>query len=98
MDHYDRERYISIYTMLAELLERERGSDPEEHHLSFILGGLTRRVFVDAGYLPPDELLEETAFLLRSGDQQQLPNMARRLREHADHLRALDSESGGETN
>ena len=66
MDHFDRERYITVYGTLAEVLERERQADSQENHLSFILGGLARRIFVDAGYLPPDELLEETAQVLRS--------------------------------
>ena len=53
MDHFDRERYITIYKMLAEILERDRPRAAEEHHLSFALGDLARRIFVDARYLPP---------------------------------------------
>lgn len=90
MDHFDRERYISIYKMLSEILERDRPQDPEERHLSHVLGDLARRVFVDSGHLPPDELLEETARLLRSGNRRQLQAMARRLRDHAQHISELD--------
>ena len=91
MDQFDRERYASIYNMLAEIIERDRPSEPEEHQLSYVLGNLARRIFVDSGYLPPDELLEETARLLRSDDRPQLRTMARRLREHAQHLADLDN-------
>jgi hypothetical protein len=90
MDHFDRERYIVIYKMLAEILERDRPRDPQEGHLSFILGDLTRRIFVESNYLPPDELLEETARLLRSGNHKQLQAMAKRLHDHAQHMADLD--------
>ena len=90
MDHFDRERYISIYKMLAEILERDRPQDPEEHHLSYVLGDLARRIFVESNFLPPDELLEETARLLRTGDREQLRAMSRRLHDHAQHLADLD--------
>lgn len=90
MDHFDCERYISIYKMLAEILERDRPPGSEEHHLSYTLGDLARRVFVDSTYLPPDELLEETARALRSSDRRQLRAMAHRLRDHAHHLGNLD--------
>ena len=90
MDHFDRERYITVYKMLAEILERDRPNDPEEHHFSHVLGDLARRVFVGSEYLPPDELLEETAEILRSSDRRQVQAMARRLRDHTRHLAALD--------
>jgi hypothetical protein len=88
--HFDRERYIAIYKMLAEILERDRPRDPQEHHLSFVLGDLARRIFVESNYLPPDELLEKTARLLGSGDREQLKAMAQRLHDHAQHLADLD--------
>jgi len=90
MDHFDRQRYITVYTTLAEILERERPSDEESHHLSHVLGDLARRVFVGTEHLPPDELLEETAKTLRSNDHGHVEAMARRLRDHARHLTALD--------
>jgi hypothetical protein len=90
MDHFDRQRYISIYQQLAEILGRERPRDPEQHHLSYVLGDLAGRIFVGSDYLPPDDLLEETARAIRSGDQRQAEGMARRLREHAQHLTDLE--------
>lgn len=90
MDHFDRQRYITVYKMLAEILERDRPIDSEQHHLSYVLGDLARRVFVGSEFLPPDELLEETASMLRSNDRRQVQAMARRLREHTRHLVALD--------
>lgn len=90
MDHFDRERYVTVYKMLAEILERDRPSDPEAHHLPHVLGDLTRRVFVGSQFLPPDELLEEAAEMLRSSDRRQVQAMARRLRDHVRHLSHLD--------
>ncbi len=86
MDQFDRERFASVYRTLAEILERERHVDRMEDHLSFVLGDLARRVFVGAKFLPPDDLLEEVAELLRSGKPEQLQQMGNRLREHAQHL------------
>ena len=90
MDHFDRDRYITIYNCLAEILERERPSDPPENHLSFVLGDLTRRIFIETPFLPPDEILEESGRALRATDRVQVEAMARRLREHAEHLSELD--------
>ncbi len=90
MDHFDRERYITVYKMLAEILERDRPRDPEGHHLSHVLGDLARRVFVGSEYFPPDELLEETAHVLRSSDRREVQAMARRLHDHARHLADMD--------
>ena len=86
MDNFDRQRYATVYRALAEILERERPADREENHFSFLLGDLTRRIFVGTKYLPPDELLEEVSDLLRTGKPEQLQGMADRLRDHALHL------------
>lgn len=97
MDHFDRGRYITVYTTLAEILERDRPRDPEQQHLSHVLGDLARRVFVGSDHIPPDELLEETARMLRSSDLHQVQAMAQRLRAHARHLSDLDVGAHGKT-
>ena len=89
MDRFDGERYASTYRTLAEILERDRSTEHEEHHLSYVLGDLTRRIFVGSRYLPPDELLEEVAHVLREGKPEHLEKMAKRLRDHAQHLDEL---------
>lgn len=86
MDRFDLERYALIYRTLAELLERERPADRQENHLSYVLGNLARRVFTGTQYLPPDDLLEQVASLLRTGTAPQARQMARQLREQAQHL------------
>ena len=86
MDRFDSQRYASIYRTLAEVLERERPADREENRLSYVLGDLTRRIFVGTQYVPPDELLEEVVHLIRTGQQSDVKSMAQRLRDHADHL------------
>ena len=96
MDSFDRQRFASVYRTLAEILERDRDADRVEDHLSFVLGDLTRRVFVGAKYLPPDELLEEVARLLRHGEPDRLHSMARRLHDHARHLDQLSDEAQDE--
>ena len=68
---------------------RERipvGIDRDEDHLSYVLGDLTRRIFVGTQFVPPDELLEEVAETLRDGKPAHLHKMAIRLRDHARHL------------
>lgn len=99
MDHFDRQHYSAAYRALAEILERERPADRLENHLSFVLGDLARRVFAGTRFVPPDELLEEVATVLRTGKPDELHGMAHRLREHAQHLDELDMQSGrpGET-
>ncbi len=89
MDQYDRQRYASVYRLLAEILGRERPADRHENHLSYSLGDLTARVFVGSPYLPPDELLESVAQILRGGELDKWTSMARRLQEHARHLEEL---------
>ena len=84
MDQYDCEQYAKAYRLLADILERERSAG--EQHVSFMLGDLARRVFVETPFAPPDEILEETSHVIRSGDTDTRANAARRLREHADHL------------
>ncbi|REK11469.1 MAG: hypothetical protein DWQ37_14400 [Planctomycetota bacterium] len=86
MDKFDRERYAAVYRELAEVLARERPADRAENHLSYNLGELAARVFVGSEFLPPDELLEQVAQVLRSGERDQEQAMAKRLSEHARHL------------
>jgi hypothetical protein len=87
MDQIDREKYASAYRLLADVLGRDRPVDAHEDHVSFNLGDLTRRVFVEgAHFLPPQELLEHVAETLRTGDPAQWKLTAVHLREHAKHL------------
>ena len=97
MDDFDSQRFSSVYRSLAEILERDRDDDRAENHLSYVLGDLTRRIFVGARYLPPDELLEEVAGLLRSGNRDQSLRLAQRLRDHAQHLDDLGADSVDES-
>ncbi len=92
MDNFDRDRYASAYRLLAEILERNRPADPVEGHMSYILGDLTRRVFVGSQFDPPDEILEQTAQVMRSGSDEARKKMADRLRRHAIHLDELNAE------
>ena len=89
MDSFDSRRYALVYRTLAEILERERSADRDESHLSYVLGDLARRVFVGTQFLPPDELLEEVTEALRAGQPKHLAGIARRLRDHAQHLDKL---------
>ena len=89
MDSFDRHRYALVYRALAEVFERDRPADREENHLSYVLGSLASRIFVGTRYLPPDDLLEEAAQIIRTGNHDQLKAMAQRLREHALHLDEL---------
>ncbi len=86
MDQTDRDKYASAYRLLADVLDRDRPADKHEDHLSFILGDLTRRVFVGTQFHPPHELLEHVARTLRTDDPAQWKQMAAQLREHAEHL------------
>ncbi len=86
MDQFDSQRYASVYRTLAEILERERPDGRDENDLSYVLGDLTRRVFVGTHFLPPDELLEEVVKALRTFNSEHFDSLARRLREHAEHL------------
>jgi hypothetical protein len=89
MDRFDSDRYSSVYRMLAEILERDRPADRVENHLSYVLGDLARRVFAGSRFVPPDELLEEVATVLRTGKNEELHAMAHRLRDHAQHLQDI---------
>ncbi len=93
MDSFDRQRPSLVYQTLVEILERERDIDRVGDHLSYTLGDLTRRVFVGAKYLPPDELLEEVAKLLRNGEPDDLRRMGKRLHDHAQQLFGLTSDA-----
>ncbi len=85
-DQFDRTRFAAAYRLLAEVLERDRPGVREEDHLSYILGDLTRRLFVGTHFEPPNEILEQVAHVLRQGDPDQGKQMARKLRDHASHL------------
>ncbi len=89
MDRTDAEKYTQIYQLLAEVLERDHDVG-EEHPMSYALGDLARRVFVGTRFDPPDELLEQTAHAIRSGDRDERQGMAQRLRVHARHLHGWD--------
>ncbi|MCA9070368.1 MAG: hypothetical protein KDA84_15660 [Planctomycetaceae bacterium] len=93
MDNFDRHHFATVYRSLAQILERDRTGDNMEDHLSFLLGNLTRRIFVGTKFLPPDELLEEVVTLLRTGHADQLRQMAEKLNDHAQHLEELAEES-----
>ena len=85
MDQSDAKAYSQVFGLLAEVLERPRPDD-DERGVSFALGDLARRVFVGSKYDPPDELLEQVAHAIRSGEETERQNVAERLREHAAHL------------
>ncbi len=87
MDKHDCELYARVYRLLADILTRERPAD--EQHLSFILGDSARRVFVGTEFTAPDDILEETSHVIRAGDHASRQEAARRLREHAAHLRGI---------
>lgn len=85
MDKIDAEKYVTVYNILADVLQRDR-PDEQDRGMSFALGDLARRVFVGTKYDPPDELLEEVAHAIRSGEEVERTRVADRLREHAKHL------------
>ena len=85
MDKSDAEKYATVFALLAEVLERPRPVE-EERGMSFALGDLARRLFVGTKFNPPDELLEEVAHAIRSGEAPERARVAARLREHAQHL------------
>jgi hypothetical protein len=85
MDKSDAEKYTTVFGLLADLLERERPIE-EERGMSFALGDLARRMFVGTKFDPPDELLEEVAHAIRSGEEAERERVAARLRDHAEHL------------
>lgn len=89
MDAYHRERFAAIYRLLADVLDHGSAAPSESGHLSYLLGDLTRRVFVGPRVDPPDEMLEQVAQLLRASDPNQFPAMAKRLRAHAEVLEQL---------
>jgi len=85
MDKFDAEKYAAVYSLLAEVLERERPAE-NDRGMSFALGDIARRVFVGTKFDPPDELLEEVAHAIRSGEEAERTRLSTRLREHAEHL------------
>lgn len=92
MDPFQRDRFAAIYRLLADVLEHGPTASSESGHLSYMLGNLTRRVFVGSRIDPPDEILEQVAKLLRSNDPEPFPAMAKRLRAHADVIEQLSAE------
>lgn len=89
MDAFDRQRFAAVYRLLAEILERDRSDSGPGGEFSHALGDLARRIFVGTAFDPPDELMEHTAEVLRTGDQVAKEQLADRLRSHAEHLDAL---------
>ena len=92
IDKFDSERFAAAYRILAEILDRDRPADQESNHLSFVIGELTRRVFVGTRFDPPDEVLEQVGQVLRSGNVGQWHQMAQKLLEHADHFDELSAD------
>lgn len=89
MDNHDKEKFAAIYRMLADVLDRPREVDIPEAHASYMLGDLMRRLFVGTRFEPPDDLLENAANVLRTGDTSRRRTMADHLREHAAHMDEL---------
>ena len=86
MDSFDREKFASVYRLLAEVMDHDRAAGEPEGKLSFGLGDVLRRVFLGSEFLPPDELLEQTSQVMRHGDLHQMKQLAEQLRQHATHL------------
>ncbi len=95
MDKFDREHFAQAYRALAEIFARQRTPDEVEDHIPFLLGDMARRIFVGSQYDPPDEILEATASVMRSGDDRQRKALADRLLRHADHLDEISAAEDG---
>jgi hypothetical protein len=86
LDAYDRERFSTIYRLLADVLEHESGDDREEERMSYLLGDLAGRLFMGTPYEPPDDVLAAAADILRTGSRGDRTKFAARLREIASLL------------
>jgi hypothetical protein len=85
LDHHDREKFAAVYRLLADVLEREPAGEAGDR-VSYFLGDLAGRVFVGTPIEPPDEVLEATAEVLRTGGSADRLHLAARLRSHAEQL------------
>lgn len=92
LDNHDREKFATIYRLLADVLEHEAHADRNDDAMSYRLGDLAARVFMGAPPEPPDEVLESAAHALRSGGSEDRQQLAVRLRAHAEQL---EREAGG---
>ncbi len=86
LDHHDREKFAAIYRLLAEVLEHETPAAAASDRVSYLLGDLTGRVFMGTPIGPPDEVLEATVQVLRTGGPAEREQLAARLRSHAEQL------------
>jgi hypothetical protein len=86
LDNHDREKFATIYRLLADVLEHEAHADRSDDAISYRLGDLAARVFMGAPAEPPDEVLESAANVLRTGGSEDRQQLAVRLRAHADQL------------
>jgi len=97
LDHHDREKYAAVYRLLADVLEREPPAGQASGRVSYLLGDLAGRVFVGTPIQPPDEVLEATAEVLRTGDSAARLHLAARLRSHAEQLGRSADDASAET-
>ncbi|MCU0870770.1 MAG: hypothetical protein MUE50_00345 [Pirellulaceae bacterium] len=86
LDSHDREKFATIYRLLADVLEHEAQADRSDDAMSYRLGDLAARVFIGAPPEPPDEVLESAANVLRTGGSEDRQQLAVRLRAHAEQL------------
>lgn len=86
LDQHDREKFAAVYRLLADVLEHEPPAGQAGGRVSYLLGDLAGRVFVGTPIEPPDEVLEATAEVLRTGGSADRLHLAARLRSHAEQL------------
>lgn len=91
LDSHDREKFATIYRLLAEVLEHEASADHSDDAMSYRLGDLAARVFMGTPTEPPDEVLEATVEVLRTGSPEDRQQLAVRLRAHAEQLERMRS-------
>lgn len=93
LDSHDREKFATIYRLLAEVLEHEASTDRNDDAMSYRLGDLAGRVFMGTPIEPPDEVLEAAVQVLRTGVPEERQQLAIGLRAHAEQLERMQ---GGE--
>ena len=86
LDSHDREKFATIYRLLADVLEHEAHADRSDDAMSYRLGDLAARVFIGSPPEPPDEVLEFAANVLRTGVSEDRQQLAVRLRAAAEQL------------
>lgn len=91
LDSHDREKFATIYRLLADVLEHEARADHSDDAMSYRLGDLAARVFMGTPAEPPDEVLAATVQTLRTGSPEDRQQLAVRLRTHAEQLARLPS-------